>query len=59
MKLAKNVEEFAFWSGDNDQLHNAKQELIDQMNKFHISFEAKGFFVLDRQFLASVRNIVR
>lgn len=51
-----NVEEFAFWGADDDQLRNAKQEMIQQMDKFHISIKAKGFFELDRQFLASVRN---
>lgn len=58
LELAKNVEEFVFWSGDNDGLHSAKQELIEQMTKFDIVIRAKGFFDLNRQFLASVSVFV-
>lgn len=56
MELARNVEESVFWCGDDDHLQRAKYELIDQMNKFRINFKAKGFFQLNRQFVASVRN---
>lgn len=56
MDLAKNIEEFIFWGGDTDRLHSAKQELIEQLNTFHIFIRAKGFFEVDRQFLASVSN---
>lgn len=54
MELAKNIEELVFCSGDNDRLHISKQELIKQMNRFHISITAKGLFELTRQFLATV-----
>lgn len=58
LELAKNVEEFVFWAGDDDGLHSAKRELIEQMTKFDIAIKAKGFFDLNRQFLASVRSIL-
>lgn len=56
MELAKNVEEFVFWCGNDDQLRNAKHELIEQMKKFQIAIRAKGFFDVNRQFLATVSN---
>lgn len=55
-RLIKNVEEFVFWAGENAETHNAKQELIDQINNFNISIRAKGFFELNRRFLATVNS---
>lgn len=37
-------------------MHDAKEELSEQMEKFEIAIRAKGFFVLNRKFLASVSN---
>lgn len=56
MLLTVSVEEFVFWGGDNAETHNAKQELIEQINKFNICISAKGFFNLDRGFIAAVSN---
>lgn len=58
MELAKNIEEFVCVGGDDDRLltMNAKQEFFGHINKFRIAFTAKGFFELDRPFLASVGN---
>lgn len=58
-ELASNIEELVFWGGVDDHLHNAKRELTEQMNKFHISIKASNFFVLNHQFLASVRKIIK
>lgn len=58
MELVRNVEEFVFWCGDNDELHNAKLELVEQMEKFQIAIKAKGFFDVNREFLATVSAIV-
>lgn len=56
LRLAKGIEEFVFWGGDNADTHNAKQELLEQMMNFDIAIKAKGFFGLDRPFLATVSN---
>lgn len=56
LRLAKGIEEFVFWGGDNADTHNAKQELIEQLMNFDIAIRAEGFFRLDRRFLATVSN---
>lgn len=53
-ELIKNIERLTFWAGDNEKLHFAKQELLSQINNLDISISGKGFFVIDRQFLAGV-----
>lgn len=35
-------------------LHNAKQEILTQMTNFDIAVDAKGFFCVDRAFMAGV-----
>lgn len=52
--LIKNIEKLTFWAGDNDKLHYAKQELLSQINNLDISISGKGFFIVNRQFLAGV-----
>lgn len=39
-------------------LNGAKQEILMQLSKFNIVVEAKGFFVIDRQFIAAVGFLV-
>lgn len=57
-ELIKNIEKLTFWAGDNEKLHFAKQELLSQINHLDISISGKGFFIIDRQFLAGVRMIL-
>lgn len=52
--LMENLEKYVFWTSDNEKLYNAKQELISLVNRFPIHITAKGFFNLDRRFLAAV-----
>lgn len=54
MKLIDNIEKLLFWPGDNDKLHFAKRELLNQIKNLDISISGKGFFTVDRQFLAGV-----
>lgn len=35
-------------------LHNAKQEILSQLINFDITVDAKGFFCVDRAFMAGV-----
>lgn len=39
---------------DNNRLHNAKEEILTQITKLNIVINAKGFFEVDRQFMAAV-----
>lgn len=55
--LIKNIEKLTFWAGENDQLHYAKQELLSQINNLDISISGKGFFIINRQFLAGVSHL--
>ena len=54
MDLSKNLETFLFWASDDDQLHKAKQEVLKQILQLEILIGAKGFFEIDRKFLAGV-----
>lgn len=54
VELIKNIEKLTFWAGDNEKLHFAKQELLSQINNLDISISGKGFFIINRQFLAGV-----
>lgn len=51
------IEEFVILGGENERLLDAKQEFFGQISEFRISIKAKGFFEVDRPFLASVRYI--
>lgn len=55
--MGKNIEEFFFWTGDVAEIHFAKQELLSQLEKFDITIHAKGFYELNRNFLASVSGV--
>lgn len=39
---------------DVNKLHNAKHEILNQINEFDIKIDAKGFFEVDRRFVATV-----
>lgn len=43
-----------FWANDFDSLFNAKQEILMQVNQLNIVIVARGFFDVDRQFIAAV-----
>lgn len=58
-ELIKNIEKLTFWAGDNEKLHFAKQELLSQINNLDISISGKGFFTIDRQFLAGVYTVLK
>lgn len=53
-KLITNIEKLIFWIGDNQKLHFAKQDLLQQINNLDISINGNDFFIIDRQFLAGV-----
>lgn len=53
-KLITNIEKLAFWVGENEALHFAKQELMMQIDNLDISINGNDFFTIDRQFLAGV-----
>lgn len=55
-ELIKNIEKLTFWAGDNEKLHLAKHELLSQINNLDLSISGKGFFTIDRQFLAGVSS---
>lgn len=48
-----------FWPGDNDKLHFAKQELLNQIINLEISISGKGFFIIDRQLLTGVIFLIK
>lgn len=56
MLLWKNLEKSIFCAIDDDDLHNAKQEILAQLSKFDITITARGFFDIDRRFIAAVRR---
>lgn len=56
MKLIKNIEELTFWTGANEKLYFAKQELLGQIKSLDISISGEGFFIIDRQFFTGVRE---
>lgn len=39
-------------------LHNAKEELLMQVSNFDIVIDARGFFNINRQFIASVSKVL-
>lgn len=52
--LSRNLEDYIFCVCDINRLHNAKQEILVQINKFDICIDAKGFFEINRRFVAAV-----
>ena len=56
VNLLENLEEYVFWTSDNEKLYYSKQELISLISRFPIHITAKGFFIVDRRFLAAVRT---
>lgn len=50
----ENLEKYVFWTSANEKLYHAKQELVSLINRFPIQITAKGFFIVDRRFLAAV-----
>lgn len=54
LELAKSIEDLVYLGGEDNRLHIVKQEFNDQLDKFNISIKAKGFFVLNRNFLSIV-----
>lgn len=54
MEFFKYAEKLTFWASNDRMVHIAKNELLDQINHLTISISGKGFFTIDRQFLARV-----
>lgn len=54
MEYIRNVEKITFWASESRKLHIAKLELLTQIKNSPISVNAKGFFTIDRPFLAGV-----
>lgn len=50
----ENLEEMVFYSSENLKLYHAKQEFVTFVHSFPIHISAKGFFIVDRRFLAAV-----
>lgn len=55
--LAKNLEKFLFWASDYEILFNAKQEILMQLSQLDIVIIARGFFAVDRRFIAAVSTL--
>lgn len=56
MELIKNIEKLTFWTGENEKLHFAKQELLAQIKSLDISISGNGYFIIDRRFFTGVRE---
>lgn len=52
--LIKNIEKMSFWASDCEQLHSAKQELISQISNLDMSISGKGFFIINKEYIAEV-----
>lgn len=52
--LIQDIEKLTFWAGESDKVHYVKQKLLYQINNLDIAISAKGFFIMNRQFLAGV-----
>lgn len=48
------MEKSVFCAVDDDELHHAKQDILAQLAKFDITINARGFFDIDRRFIAAV-----
>lgn len=53
--LVENIEQYAYWSTDNVQLHTVKKDVLRQINHLNFSITASEFFVIDRRLLSGVR----
>lgn len=53
--LFKCFEKILFWTVDDDKLNSAKGALLSQIDNLDLAITANGFFILNRQFLATVR----
>lgn len=52
--LTENIEEYAFWSTSNIQLHNLKKDVLSQIRNLPICITANDYFTVDSQLLAGV-----
>lgn len=52
-ELIRNLENILF-NINGENMHNAKREICLQITKFDFDIEAKGYFKIDRQFVAAV-----
>lgn len=43
-----------FFTDGNDDLHNAKLDILSQLSFFSINVSAKNFFNVDRRFIGAV-----
>lgn len=50
----ENAEKLMFWTNDDEKLHDAKEDLMLQMSNLDISVNGNDYFLINRQFLASV-----
>lgn len=50
----RKIEEFVFWTNENNSLYYAKEALMNQIDRLDIAIRAKGFFSIHRAFLAAV-----
>lgn len=46
----------SFWARDCEKLYSAKQELISQINNLDISISGKGFFIINKEYIAGVSD---
>lgn len=53
--MINDCEKVFFWTIEDDNLHYAKAELLEQVKNMDISLTGHGFFILNRHFLANVR----
>lgn len=58
-EFIRNIEKITFWASNDRKTHNAKQELLSQINDLRISISGKEFFAIDRPFMAEVSLVHR
>lgn len=56
IEFLKNIEKLRFWAIDDSKIQFAKGELLSQIKYLDMSITAKGFFTINRQLMASVRD---
>lgn len=54
--LIKNIEKLLFWTSEYEKLHSAKRELISQINSLDLSINGKGFFIINKEYIAGVSD---
>lgn len=52
--IIKNIEKLSFCASDCEKLHTAKQELILQVNNLDMAISGKGFFIINKEYIAGV-----